>query len=269
MEALKGKGAAATDSGDFEQRRDELLRLLDAVASSEGADQERRARAAYLRLRLLSLTPGEPAREGLTRARRQRDEDLRRVEDEIGLRTAGISPLGNPEKGLRDVEAALRDVLVRLQELKALDGIPEAAPGDREKKEAALAALMGEADSSGCAKCHQIEKGTLQPVTASERVLTLHDFRHEPHLTAAPPPPGWWQRLTRRGTVRADTTPSPAAAAAGGDTSCAACHPGIEKSEKSQDLHLLGLDSCRSCHKEGAQRQDCQLCHRYHPPPRL
>jgi hypothetical protein len=259
MEAVKGK-TATSDAADFEQRRDELLRLLDAVAGSEGADPERRARAAYLRLRLLSLTPGEPAREGLARALRQRQEDLLRVEDEVGLRGAGIAPQTGPQKGLREVESALREVLARLQELKALDVLPEASPGDRERKQEALKALAGEPDATGCAKCHEIENGTLRPVTASRRVLTLHDFRHEPHLTAAPPPPSWWQRLTRKGTVKADDTiPG----------TCGTCHPGVEKSEKAQDLHLLGIDSCRTCHNDGAQRQDCQLCHRYHPPPRL
>jgi hypothetical protein len=267
MESVKGKtGDAASAAGDFEERRDELLRLLDAVANAEGTDPERRARAAYLRLRLLSLTPGEAAREGLVRARGQRDEDLRRVSDEIGLRNAGISAQENPGKALSGVESALREVQLRLQELKALEDLPEARPDERERKEAALKALAGEPDATGCAKCHEIDKGTLRPVTASERVLTLSDFRHEPHLTAAPAPPSWWQRLTK-GTVRADDA-KPAATTATASTSCTTCHPGVDKSEKAQDLHLLGIESCRTCHKEGAQRQDCQLCHRYHPPPR-
>ena len=263
----RARPADPSAAADFEQRRDELLRLLDAVAAAEGAEAGRRARAAYLRLRLLSLTPGEPARESLARARRQRDEDLRRVEDEIGLRQAGIAALENPGKALGEVESALREVQLRLQELKALEGLPEARPEQRERKEAALKALAGEPDATGCAKCHEIEPGHPQaghgvPSGCSRSA----DFRHEPHLTAAPAPPGWWQRLTR-GTVRADDA-KPAAATTTATTSCTSCHPGVDTSEKAQDLHLLGIESCRTCHEEGAQRQDCQLCHRYHPPPR-
>jgi hypothetical protein len=237
--AVAGPAAAPLSTAEFEARRDELLQLLDAVAGSAQGDAERRARAAYLRLQLLSLAPGEPAREGLLRARRQREEDVQRAEDEAALRAAGIAALGNPEKGLREVEDALAGVQGRLQELKALDGLPEARPPDRARKEEALRALAGERGTSGCARCHEIAQGTLRPVTASRRVLTLADFRHEPHLGAAPA------------------------------NGCASCHAGVETSEVSADLHVPALASCRQCHNDRAQRQDCQLCHRYHPPPRL
>jgi hypothetical protein len=262
MEAVKGKGTTPSAAADFEERRDELLRLLDAVANAEGVEPERRARAAYLRLRLLSLTPGEGARDSLARARGQRQEDILRVDDELGLRRADLKPLGTPGKGLGDVEKELRRVQLRLQELKALESVAPAGAAERERKEAALKALIGEADSSGCAKCHEIENGTMKMVTASRRVLTLSDFRHEPHLRAAPPPGSWWKRLTRKGTVRADDT---------SETSCTTCHGKVEESEKAEDLHLKtqDLQSCRTCHNDGAQRQDCQLCHRYHPPSRL
>jgi hypothetical protein len=252
-----GDPDGAASGGEFEERRDELLRLLDAAASAEGADPRRRAQAAYLRLRVFALAPGEPALDALRRARRQREEDIRRVEDEMALRRSGISALGNPGSALRDVEAALSDIQGRLQELKAIESFPEARPGDRPRKEAALRALAGEDDVSGCAKCHDIRKGTLAPVTASRRVLTLADFRHEPHLNATPPDPSLWRRLTGRAT--------PASAA----SSCASCHPGVAKSAVSTDLHLEPIASCRECHRPRAQRQDCQLCHRYHPPSRL
>ena len=258
MEALKAvQGPAPVSGAEFEERRDELLRLLDAVATSEDADPRRRAQTAYLRLRVLSLVPGEPALEALRRARRQREQDLLRVEDEMGLRRSGISALGNPGKGLRDVEAALAEIQARLQELKSLEVFPDARPEDRGRKEAALRALAGEDDESGCAKCHEIKNGTLVPVTASRRVLTLADFRHEPHLTATPPDSSLWRRLTGR------------AASASAASSCASCHPGVQKSAASTDLHLEPISSCRECHRPRAQREDCQLCHRYHPPSRL
>ena len=241
----------------FEERRDELLRLLDAVAASGDGDPRRRAQASYLRLRVLSLAPGEPALDALRRARGQRDQDIRRVEDEMGLRRSGISALGNPGSALRDVEAALGEIQARLRELKAIEVFPEAKPEDRGRKEAALSALAGEDDVSGCAKCHEIRNGTLAPVTASRRVLTLADFRHEPHLNASPPDPSLWRKLTGRA--------APASAA----SSCASCHPGVVQSAVSTDLHLEPISSCRECHGPRARRQDCQLCHRYHPPSRL
>jgi hypothetical protein len=242
---------------DFEERRDEMLRVLDAVASDPAADPQRRAEAAYLRLRVLSLVPGEAAQESLRRARRQREQDILRVEDELGLRRGGIAALGNPGKGLRDVEARLAEIQSRLSELKALEVFPEARTEDRARKEAALLALAGEDDVSGCAKCHEIKNGTMAPVTASNRVLTLADFRHEPHLNATPPDPSLWRRLTGRAV--------PASAA----SSCATCHPAVMKSAVSSDLHIEPIASCRECHRPRAQRQDCQLCHRYHPPPRV
>jgi hypothetical protein len=256
--ALQGSvGAPPVAGPDFEERRDEILRLLDAVAAAPDVPPVRRAEAAYLRLRVLSLSPGEPALESLRRARAQREQDVRRVEDEIGLRRGGIAALGNPGKGLRELESTLSEILSRLQELKALEAFPEALPADRARKEAALRALAGEDDVSGCAKCHEIRKGTIAPVTASRRVLTLADFRHEPHLNATPPDPTLWQRVTGR------------AGSAAAVASCATCHPGLDKSAVSSDLHLQPIASCRECHRGGAQRQDCQLCHRYHPPIRL
>jgi len=258
MEALQAaEGSAPTSGAEFEERRDELLRLLDAVATSQEKDPRRRAQAAYLRLRVLSLAPAEPALQALRRARRQREQDLLRVEDEMGLRRSGVSALGNPGKGLRDVEATLAEIQVRLQELKSLEVFPEARPEDRARKEGAVRALAGEDHVSGCAKCHEIKNGTPAPVTASRRVLTLADFRHQPHLIARPPDPSVWRKLTGRA--------APASAA----SSCASCHPGVEKSAVSTELHLEPISSCRECHRSRAQRQDCELCHRYHPPSLL
>jgi hypothetical protein len=258
IEALKKTATvgALVAGAEFEERRDELQRLLDALAASD-TDPRRRALTAYLRLRVLSLAPGEPALEALRRARRQREQDLLRVEDEMKLRRSGISALGIAGKGLREVEAALAEIQARLRELTSLEAFPEARPEDRGRKQAALRALAGENHVSGCAKCHEIENGTLAPVTASRRVLTLADFRHEPHLTATAPDPSLWRRLTGRAT--------PAATA----STCASCHPGVEKSAVSTELHLEPISSCRECHRPRAQRQDCQVCHRYHPPSRV
>ncbi len=240
--------------GEFQARREELLQLLDAVSTSEGADAGRRGRAAYLRLRLLSLSPGEDALEGLRRARRQREEDLARVEDEERLRQGGV-PATALDTGLRDVERALDRTRTRLAELAVLSTLPEARADERLRKEKALAALVGEAGASGCAKCHEVTRGTFASIAAARPVLTLASFTHEAHLTATPPAASWWSRAA---------SPPPGDGAA--PISCLPCHGDLAKSEKSAELHLKSVTSCRECHRAGRQRDDCQLCHRYHPP---
>jgi hypothetical protein len=46
---------------------------------------------------------------------------------------------------------------------------------------------------------------------------------------------------------------------------CTACHAGAEKSERTSDVLLPGINSCRMCHFEpGGARADCIECHAYH-----
>jgi hypothetical protein len=254
--ALEG---ASLSAPEFERERDALLALLDAIAASDQGGAETKRRAAYLRLRLLSLQPGESAVDGLQRARRDRQDGVARVEDELGLRRSGIPPTQVPSE-VATLQAALAETTSRLRELRDLDLLPEARPEERDRKQRALKALLGEPDTSGCVKCHNVERGTFAPVTASKSVLTLAVFAHEPHLVAAPPPPGLLERLLSR---------RPAVPAGAEGPSCETCHKGIEQSQKSTELHLETIRSCRECHNSQQQRQDCELCHQYHPPHRL
>jgi hypothetical protein len=258
--ALRGlveHSRAATPQSDaaFDRRRQELLELLDRVQAAEVAP-ETKARAAYLRLRLLSMLPGEPAGDGLRRAKDQRALDKSRVEDELLLRGQGFAPVDGGAS-TRRLEEALELAEEKLRELRELDALPAARPEQRERKLRALEALLGGDHEGGCAKCHKITNGTIGAALAARPVLTLSAFAHDPHLRAAPPRPGLWQRLT-----------GGAAPAEPARTACLACHPGVEKSALSEELHLQPIASCRTCHAAGAQREDCVLCHRYHPPPR-
>lgn len=87
-----------------------------------------------------------------------------------------------------------------------------------------------------CAKCHLIENARIAPVVAARPLLVRANYVHEPHLLP----------------VQGD---------------CFHCHESIQGSKQSQDLNLEGIKSCRECHKPRGVRQDCQTCHRYHPPP--
>jgi hypothetical protein len=238
---------------DFERERDALLRLLDAIAAAEGVPPSTKQRAAFLRLRLLSIEPGEPPSAGLERARRDRQESLDRLEDEQRLRRSGLPP-AELASSLPRLQAALTEATARLRELRELDALGEARPEDRPRKERALRAVLGERDQSGCLKCHDVRDGTFLPVTASHPVLTLAVFTHEAHLVATPPERSFLARLM------SPAPPPP------GESVCDRCHGDVSQSKKSTDLHLLSITSCRECHNPRGQTQDCELCHRYHPP---
>jgi hypothetical protein len=264
LQGLSGGGQPLSLEA-FERQRDALLQVLDSLAAGDGATPGIKGRVAYLRLRLLALEPGEPPLAGLRRAQRDRQEDSDRADDETRLRGSGIVASRVPN-GVAAVESALNETMMRLGELRELDTLPEARPEERKRKERALRALVGETDASGCAKCHVVQDGTFAPVVASRRVMTLSFFVHEPHLTTRPPPASTWERLLSK--VRASAgTPSPPAQ--GAAILCSSCHSDMERSAKASELHIGSIVSCRECHNPRGQREDCELCHRYHPPLRL
>jgi hypothetical protein len=250
-EAQLAPPAAGLSPVEFEAMRRRLLALVDAVAAS---DKLLRARADYLRMRLLALTPGESGLEGLKRARQQRAHELERIRDEIALRRSGLPPTALPDLERRAVERALAEAEAKLREFPEPTTAP-VSPTARAGAEESLRALTGAAGDR-CAKCHVIQDGSFAPVIASKPVLVLSAFLHEPHLRATVPTPPFWRRLM--GTARA--------AGAGSHTSCTYCHEGIAASKSSADLHLKSIQSCRECHRPQGARQDCQSCHRYHPP---
>ena len=120
-------------AADFEATRRRLLALVDAVAAS---DKSLRARADYLRVRLLALGPGEPGLDGLKRARLQRARELGRIRDEIALRDSGVPPTALPDLERRVLERALSEAEAKLRDF------PEPAatvlPAARAAKEQSL-----------------------------------------------------------------------------------------------------------------------------------
>jgi len=225
---VAGAQPAALAVDDFEERRRELLAALDAVESSDG---ELKPRAEDLRRRLLALAPGEVGRETLERVRDQRLMERERVVDEMRVRRDGTAP---PAPALllvqeRLVRDAIQQVQTRLDEISS-------GPPPRSLSEEAIRAKRESLEvlAAPCAKCHVLTGGSLSRVAAARPVLVRARFAHQPHLQVE------------------------------GD--CFRCHAGIDKSKVSRDLNLKGVESCRECHRAGSVRQDCQTCHRYHPP---
>jgi len=232
-----GAPAGGLGEGELGQRRDEVLRLLDAV---EKADPRRKPQADELRRRLGALRPGQTSREVLERARAQRRATLERLEDELDLRLTGTPP--PPETLLRgEVDAlrrALREVDARLALFDALPPAATLTADERRGREVAVQAL-----SRGCRYCHVVApSGAFPAVKAADPVLRRATFTHRAHLT--------------RGEA------------------CASCHTApkgsqtawsIETSGFSEDLSLRGIDSCRACHGGGGAGEACLECHQYHP----
>jgi hypothetical protein len=227
---LKGKPIPATalPPEAYDERRKELLSALDAV---ETANATLKPRAEDLRRRILALAPSAAGPDLLPRVRDQRQADLQRVRDELRLREAGLS---SPRTSLLAADRSLvNDALLRVQEqLRRMSEGPAApaslSPEEQERKKGSLETLF-----SPCSKCHPNQTGSLARVSAARPVLVRSTFVHAPHL------------------LQAD---------------CSRCHTGVEKSKKSEDLNFKGIGSCRECHGSGRAKQDCQSCHRYHPP---
>lgn len=229
--------AAALPREEWDARREELLRLLDAVLK---AAPERRPQVDELRRRLHALQPGDASADLLRRAREQRQASLERIEDERRLRATHTRP--PTEALLRNEIRALeraRDEIDRRLALAEAWPAPRAPLGEdeRNRKQEAVANL-----TLGCRYCHPISpQGAFPPVAAARPVLWRATFRHREHLTHG--------------------------------ESCAACHAGtragrpwsIETSAQASDLSVRGVESCRDCHRRGGATQACRDCHRFHP----
>lgn len=222
--------AGALPADEFEARRRELLAALDAI---ETADPALATRAQDLRRRALALAPGEPGGEVLQRVRTQRQADLQRVMDEQSLRAAGIKPPGEallePERDA--LQRAIGDVQARLALLSQAPA-PAAplTPAELQRKKETVEVL-----TVACVKCHLFTGAAMSRPVAARPVLVRARFEHQPHLLP----------------VQGD---------------CYHCHGAIRQSKVSADLNFQGVQSCRECHKPRSVTQDCQTCHRYHPP---
>jgi hypothetical protein len=112
--------------------------------------------------------------------------------------------------------------------------------GYRHKDLAALAAVRNK-----CAMCHIVSGGRIAPVQKKQRVFSLAEFNHQPHLLIQP---------------------------------CLGCHteipitrdmPGSPMADQSATLNLPKIAKCQTCHKPGATSNRCVTCHVFHPNKHL
>jgi cytochrome c3-like protein len=216
---------------DFEDRRRELLGVLDAI--DRAGDPALRQRVAELRQRAAALRPGTIGDDGLKRLRGQKVKALERVNLEIELQSHSegeASPaVAAPVRDRREMESTIARLKAQLAELEG-GPRPGAAvsPDDLEKNKVALESLL-----VPCAKCHELRGARLAPVTIAQPVMPHSVFDHKPHVTAA---------------------------------KCESCHASIEKSKKATDINEPNLANCQQCHAPSKSRSDCGTCHVYHPP---
>jgi len=98
-----------------------------------------------------------------------------------------------------------------------------------------------------CVDCHVIEKvpeavgidrWIVDPVRLTEEWMPMAKFDHKSHTTST----------------------------------CVSCHKNAERSEKSSDIMMPGIETCRDCHGGAADKEkltsDCLMCHEFHLPNR-
>jgi len=213
----------------FEDRRRELLNVLDAVDRTGSA--ELMGRAAVLRQRVLALQPGSFGDAGLRDDRARTAKLLDRVKLEVELARRGDqAPAASAPA--RDA-AALQVVLARLRtQLAALQGggRPGTAdsPAELRKATSTLNNML-----APCLKCHVLDGARIAPVAADPKVFQRAVFTHKPHVEHA---------------------------------ECSACHKSVETSTKSTEVNEPGVANCQGCHAPSKSRADCAACHFYHPP---
>jgi hypothetical protein len=244
---------------EFDQRRQEILTLLDALGTT---NPNRKRSVEDLRRRLLALSPGDTAAESLKRAIDQRKLDLDRIRDEIALRSSSepLEARTLPEQlALRQDLKSVQDTLSKYYSFGGLS--PALSAADRARKLESLAKLSGAGKGEHCAKCHVLNEGSLLPQRAAQRVMVRATFNHLPHLDAPLPQPSLVARVV--GIFKREAGKAPLA----GQTRCALCHETITKAgDAPRKPAIPQITSCQTCHRSGATRADCMLCHRFHPP---
>jgi hypothetical protein len=209
----------------FEARRHELLRALDAIGRQGNASLA--GRIAVLRQRVLLL---RPAAGSLEERRARTARMLDRVRLEIELAKSGETAAPSAVAPERDGRAAQVLTARLTQRLVRLNSVADVAPGGAGSSAAvsgALAALAGP-----CLKCHVLDGPRLAPVAAAEPVFRHATFTHKPHVPQA---------------------------------DCLTCHSGVSTSKAATDLIVPRVASCQACHGPSKVRSDCATCHTYHP----
>ena len=176
--ALRDAAAQQIDGAlsveQFEARRTELLRLLDAVSRQNNPALE--ARIAPLRQRVLMLRAGETPEQ--RRARTQ--EMLNRVALEIELAKSGETAAPSAIAAERDRLAAQSRLAIltrRLAELTRAVGVAARTPASPNEALGAITSL-----AAPCLKCHVMDGARLAPVAATQRVFRGARFTHKPHV---------------------------------------------------------------------------------------
>jgi mono/diheme cytochrome c family protein len=161
----------------FEARRRELLRALDAIGRQGNAALAERL--ALVRQRVLLLRPAGGSLEE-RRARTQRMLDRVRLEIELarGGETAAPSAVA-PERDGRAAQGVAARLTKRLALLDATADVG-AAGASSGAITTAIATLAGP-----CLTCHVIEGARLAPVAAAEPVFRRATFTHKPHVAQA------------------------------------------------------------------------------------
>ncbi len=270
------RGLGGLDPRDFEQRRQEISRLLDTLRQSPNADV--RQKAIELGGRLATL--GRAVRPG-DAARRQADSRrwLDRVHLEIELQTSRDGPTPAPTP-LRERAFAQTQLEQRRADLSLLDNAAATtslAGDEAVNAGAALTSLL-----KPCLKCHLFDgedesriasfsappdlkammkrntadfstrKGLrLAPVGAAEPIMKRATFKHRPHLAAT-------NCVTCHASAISGERPVPELPGALGARTIG--------STLAIDLNSPGVATCQTCHKSSGARQDCAVCHVYHPP---
>ena len=240
-----GGGLAPTE---FANRRRELLDLLDAIERRGG--EELTLAVTQLRAAVLALRIGDSGDLDLRRRVTATRRLLERVqlERELLAQGGGSGPelrarqrplaLGS-QRDLAAIDAAIVEIGGRLAELRSGPrGSVAVGDDERRLREATLNALY-----VACLKCHELPTARLAPVRIAEPVMASSIFNHAPHVT---------------------------------QVDCVACHgdpssedPVVRRvyaSKLATDVNVPGVGECAVCHNPSDVSDDCQTCHRYHPP---
>jgi hypothetical protein len=215
---------------EFQERRRQLLSLLNAVSRTGDATQG--ARAETLEQRVLALSPGADGPASRRRIIGQRQKSLDRVHLELELLRDGEEPplrMAAPDSSSQETRAELERLRVQLAELSGISRPGVALTNEEQERLGfTLDSLL-----TPCVKCHELSGAELAPVTIAEPVMERARFDHAPHVIQA---------------------------------GCASCHASVATSGLATDINVPGVESCASCHRPSDARADCGTCHVYHPP---
>ncbi|HJR61911.1 MAG TPA: cytochrome c3 family protein [Vicinamibacterales bacterium] len=253
------KAAGGIDPTAFDQHREQMLLLLDAVRDSlvrqarAGADPRVSAllaREDSLRRLVLATSYSLPPDLSASLGRFFRARQAERARVDLELEAAELRVRAPREK--HGVPAGLADRLAQLQNHLAAAGSAPQPPSSLSAPDAraAITALLGtvapDAEANAlsknrCTLCHELtpEGDQLAPVrSVGESLLPSARFTHVPHVSS-------------------------------GAENCETCHSGIRTSAAARDVNLPGVDFCRTCHAPGrqaARASGCESCHSYHVP---